>query len=38
MYNLQANSEKDFERPIEPAYRAGYQDGYKSLKQTNILK
>ena len=38
MYNLQANSDKDFERPIEPAYRAGYRDGYKSLKQTNILK
>ena len=38
MYNLQANSDKDFERPIEPAYRAGYQDGYRSLKQTNILK
>lgn len=38
MYNLQANSDKDFERPIEPAYRAGYQDGYKSLKHTNILK
>ena len=38
MYNLQANSDKDFERPIEPAYRAGYQDGYKSSKHTNILK
>lgn len=32
MYNLQSNPEKEFERPIEPAYRTGYQDGYKSLK------
>lgn len=38
MHNLQARTEKDFERPIEPAYRSGYQNGYKSLKQTNILK
>jgi len=38
MYNLQGNPEKDFDRPIEPAYRTGYQDGYKSLRQTNILK
>jgi ribosome modulation factor len=38
MHNLQARPEKGFERPIEPAYRSGYQNGYKSLKQTNILK
>ena len=38
MYNLQSGSEKSFDRPIEPAYRSGYQDGYKPLKQTKISK
>ena len=29
MYNLHANPDKVFDRPIAPAYRTGYDDGYK---------
>ena len=35
MYNLHANPDKVFDRPIAPAYRAGYDDGYKQYQKAN---